>query len=160
MIRYFCIVFFAMHIPTTLLVDAQAVFPRQWFPRVARTMLDTFIARTGDPLMSEPRERWFLSLIWTEVVFQLPFFVVALYAFVYKKIWIRTPAAVYGGFVCATMVPILTEVCLHDTLTAMNRIVLLSLYLPYFIVPFLLVLWCCFWDDTALFGVEPKPKTS
>ena len=151
-IRYFCILFFAIHIPTTLLVDAQAVFPRHHFPAFARTMLDDFIARTGDPLMSEPREPWFLSLIWTEVLFQLPFFVVALYAFVFKKPWIRTPAAAYGGFVCATMVPILNEICITDTIDMVRKVMLLSMYLPYFVVPFLIVIWCCFCGDDVLFG--------
>ena len=159
-IRHFCILFFAIHIPTTLLVDAQAVIPRQYFPAFARTMLDDFIERTRDPLMSEPREPWFLSLIWTEVLFQLPFFFVALYAFVFRKTWIRTPAAAYGGFVCATMVPILNEIVSTETIDMTGKLTLFSLYLPYFVVPCLIVIWCCFCGDDVLFGTVSKTKTS
>ena len=160
-IRYFCILFFAIHIPTTVLVDAQAVFPRHYFPAFARTMLDDFIQRTGDPLMSEPREPWFLSLIWTEVLFQLPFFVVALYAFSFRKPWIRTPAAAYGGFVCATMVPILNEILLAKNIDLIGKLTLFLLYLPYFVVPLLIVIWCCFCGDDVLFGHAPlKTKIS
>lgn len=153
-IRYFCILFFAVHIPTTILVDAQAVFPRHHFPAFARTMLDDFIHRSGDPLMSEPREGWFLSLIWTEIVIQLPFFLVALYAFLLKKPWIRTPASAYGGFVCATMVPILHEICMTETIDVTKKVMLLCMYLPYFVVPCLIVIWCCVCSDRVLFGLD------
>ena len=37
---------------------------------------------------------WFLALVWGELLFQLPFFFVASYAFIYQKKWIRIPALV------------------------------------------------------------------
>jgi hypothetical protein len=46
-----CILFFISHIPITLLVDSQGVFPRDLYPRFARDMLDDFIRDYNDPLV-------------------------------------------------------------------------------------------------------------
>ena len=48
---YLIIVFFVSHIPITLLVDSQGVFPREWYPNFARNMLDDFIRDFKDPLV-------------------------------------------------------------------------------------------------------------
>lgn len=48
---YLVIVFFLSHIPVTLLVDSQGVFPRELYPQFARTMLDNFNRDFKDPLV-------------------------------------------------------------------------------------------------------------
>jgi hypothetical protein len=45
------LVFFVTHVPITIFVDSQALFPREWYPRWAVTMLDNFIADYKDPLV-------------------------------------------------------------------------------------------------------------
>jgi hypothetical protein len=148
MMRTLGIAFFASHIPATLLVDAQALLPSWIFPGFARNMLTDFIARFNDPLMGgalqAPRENlWFLSLIATELILQLPFFFVALYAFLNRREWIRLPLVAYGGFVSATMVPILSELCFATSLHPSQRAALLGMYLPYLVVPAMFVVWGC-----------------
>ena len=148
LLRILGVVFFASHIPATLLVDAQALLPASLFPEFAKKMLADFIAQYNDPLMGgairAPEDhRWFLSLIATELVIQLPFFFVALYAFVFRREWIRLPMVAYGGFVSATMVPILSELYFSTGCTSSQRLALLAMYSPYLFVPALLVVWGC-----------------
>ena len=154
------IAFFASHIPATLLVDAQALLPSCMFPGFARNMLSDFIARFNDPLMggalrAPPENVWFLSLIATELVLQLPFFFVALYAFLYRREWIRLPLVAYGGFVSATMVPILSELYFARSLNTSQRVALLGMYLPYLLVPAMFVVWGCSGAD-RLFEVRGR----
>jgi hypothetical protein len=47
------IVFFATHIPITVFVDSQGLFPRDHYPQWARGMMDDFIRDYKDPLVSE-----------------------------------------------------------------------------------------------------------
>lgn len=148
LLRLLGVAFFASHIPATLLVDAQALLPSFLFPRFAKNMLRNFIAQYGDPLMSaalrgSPDHRWFVSLIATELVLQLPFFFVALYAFLARREFIRLPLIAYGSFVSATMVPILSELWWATGLDAGKRVALLGMYLPYLIVPAIMVIWGC-----------------
>ena len=142
------VAFFATHIPATLFVDAQALLPSWMFPGFARNMLAAFIAGFNDPLMGgairAPQENlWFLSLVATELVIQLPFFFVALFAFWNRREWIRLPLVAYGGFVSATMVPILSELYFATSLTPPQRVALLGMYLPYLLVPAMFVVWGC-----------------
>ena len=88
--------------------------------------------------MSPPREVWFVALVWSELLVQLPFFFVATVAFLLKQNWIRIPSLIYGSFVCATMVPILATLSLH-TGPGYAREAVLLMYLPYAILPALLV---------------------
>lgn len=47
------IVFFVTHIPITILVDSQAIFPAEWYPRFARNMLQQFLKDYKDPLVRQ-----------------------------------------------------------------------------------------------------------
>lgn len=52
-LRWLFIVFFATHIPVTLLVDSQVIFPSTWFPDFAIDMLKSYIRDYKDPLVRE-----------------------------------------------------------------------------------------------------------
>jgi len=88
--------------------------------------------------MTPPLETWFKALVWSEVVLQLPFFVVGAYAFATRKNFIRTPCIIYGSFVCATMVPILTVIATHAAPGYAPGPVF-AFYLPYLLIPASLV---------------------
>jgi hypothetical protein len=47
------ILYFVSHIPITLLVDSQGVFPRDGYPQFARDMLDNFLRDFKDPLVRQ-----------------------------------------------------------------------------------------------------------
>ena len=88
--------------------------------------------------MTAPLTPWFKALVWSEVLLQFPFFFFGAYAFIYRQNWIRIPAIIYGSFVVATMVPILGALAAH-TAPGYNAAPVVGFYLPYLIVPALLV---------------------
>ncbi|KAL4429047.1 hypothetical protein ABPG77_006086 [Micractinium sp. CCAP 211/92] len=130
--------FFISHIPITLLVDSQAVFPASWYPQALRDVQAWYFETYKDPLMMG-LPTWFRSLVVSEIVVQLPFFFVATYAFLGRKNWIRIPAILYGAFVTATMLPILAELALHEA-PGYQRAAVTSFYSPYLVVPLVLAL--------------------
>ena len=69
------LVFFSSHIAVTLVIDFQAIAPREWVPTVFADLLHWYASNLNDPLMSNPQELpWFQSLVALEVIFQVPFF--------------------------------------------------------------------------------------
>ena len=97
--------------------------------------------------MTPPLAPWFQSFVWAEVALQLPFFLVATYAFALKRNWIRIPAIIYGSFVVASMVPILTVIATHQE-AGYAPAPLLAFYAPYLLVPGALV---------AVMAANPRP---
>lgn len=77
----FFILFFVVHIPTAALIDAQSILPSDWFHDELQILTKSHIVSTGDPLVSA-NPPWFKALVWCELVFQVPYFVVATYAFI------------------------------------------------------------------------------
>ena len=45
--RAVLLVFFATHIPITLLIDAQAALPASWFPTAVRDLVDWYASPEG-----------------------------------------------------------------------------------------------------------------
>lgn len=79
---------------------------------------------------------WFASLVWCELLLQLPFFFVAAYAFAAGKSWIRAPAIMYGAHAATTLVPILAELALSEQGRANpKRAELLAIYGAYLAMP-------------------------
>jgi EXPERA (EXPanded EBP superfamily) len=96
------------------------------------------------------------SLIWVEVALHLPFFFVACSAFHRRRNWIRLPALIYGAAVSTSMVPILTELALGGAVEGATRLKLLAIYLPYLVVPLMLVATMVRYE--LPFGQPPKGK--
>jgi len=76
-----------------------------------------------------------------------------------RKEWIRVPAAIYGGFVCATMVPILTVLATHTGVPGYQSTPLLAMYAPYAIVPGILAIHMVMEQDGRLFHGTQTTKT-
>jgi steroid 5-alpha reductase family enzyme len=121
------LLYFASHIPITLLIDAQAALDHRYFPECAQALLDWHIRINGDNLMGAPPS-WFRSVVWAEICLQLPFFFVAVKALYDRdEAAFRIPFIVYGAHVATTMIPILGEIC------GSTRLALI--YLPYLLFP-------------------------
>ncbi|KXZ55009.1 hypothetical protein GPECTOR_3g172 [Gonium pectorale] len=154
--------FFIIHIPTTLLVDSQSVFPAEYYPPWAKEALKWHIEMNGDHLVSK-NPTWFVSLVWGEVLYQLPFFFVASYAFIKRRNWIRVPSIIYGAHVVTTMIPILTDI-LFGPDSGPKRHTLAAIYVPYLIVPLLLLVRMAVVeqpfgaDDASKRGVKRKAQ--
>jgi len=136
------VLFLASHIPVTLFFDAQIVLPASWFPDTLRDFSRLYLSWFNDPLLGAPSV-WFRSLVWCELLFQLPFFFLGTYAMLQGRSWIRLPALLYVVHVLTTMVPIGAVLCTAmdgplGPITAMQRLHLVLLYLPYAVLPALL----------------------
>lgn len=89
----------------------------------------------------------------SELLFQLPFFIVATYAFIKKCAWIRLPSIIYGTHTCTTLIPILAEIVLghsemsvEKAISGKNVVILLAAYLPYFLIPAMLTIRMLVYD--------------
>ncbi|KAL9826253.1 sigma intracellular receptor 2 isoform 1-T1 [Geothlypis trichas] len=110
-------------------------------------LLQQYATSFRDPLMLQPPE-WFKAFIYCEAFLQLPFFPIAAYAFLKGGCrWIRTPAIIYSTHVATTLFAILAHILFHDfskaehagPQTLRERLALLSIYLPYLLIPLLLL---------------------
>ena len=141
-LRVIFALYFATHIPITLLIDAQAVLPPAWFPGFARQLVDYHVRTFHDPLMRAPQPGWFRALVACELGLQLPFFFVALRALAARDDGARDAMLVYGAHVATTMVPILGVLATDESAfpSERARLTLICIYSPYLLVPLLLVI--------------------
>lgn len=103
--RWLLIVFFATHIPITIVVDSQVVFPRHLYPHWAKALFDFHLESNMDFLFRDcrtlyPYVRWIGAC---EVFLQLPFFFYAILMLWKKSNAIRVPAIVYCSHVITTV---------------------------------------------------------
>eukprot|EP00210_Caulerpa_lentillifera_P007314 g6991.t1 len=135
------LLFFIVHLPVSVIVDSQVLFPTKWYPKWATDIVEDYITDSGDPLMSNP-ELWFASLVACELVFQVPFFVCGVWCYLTKQCWIRIPAILYSVHTCTTMIPIVSTLIIKAmTLNPdsndsnFNLGQMLMTYIPFFLLP-------------------------
>ncbi|XP_041580361.1 sigma intracellular receptor 2 [Vulpes lagopus] len=144
--------YFLSHIPITLLMDLQVVLPRELYSVELTNLLKWYTTEFKDPLLQAP-PMWFKSFLFCELVFQLPFFPMATYAFLRGGCrWIRTPAIIYSVHTMTTLIPILSTLLFEDfskasgfkgqgPKTFRERLTLVSVYAPYLLIPLMLLLF-------------------
>ncbi|XP_058921029.1 sigma intracellular receptor 2-like [Kogia breviceps] len=146
--------YFLSHIPITLLMDLQAVLPRDLY-RVELRNLRQWYTEFKDPLLHNPPV-WFKSFLFCELVFQLPFFLIPTYVF-FRVVhggcrWIRTPAIIYLVHTMTTLIPILSTFLLQDfskascfrgqgTKAFHEPLFHISVYITYFLISIILLLF-------------------
>ena len=154
------VAFLVSHIPVTVLIDSQALFPAHYYPAFAQRAMKWYLADLQDPLVWYTAVHlpshtslyqvlcllqithlpsWFKVLTWSEIYVQLPFFFVAAYAFAFGKSWIQKPTIIYGFFVASTMVCILGELALAPQ-PQHSPALLCGIYLPYLLMPLAMAL--------------------
>ncbi|KAL5512954.1 hypothetical protein ACEPAH_3352 [Sanghuangporus vaninii] len=80
--------FFLIHIPVTLLLDIQALYPHQYVPEQLRSLINWYLQWSADPVMAgvfglngpPALWVWFKSFLILEAIFQLPVFLVCIQA--------------------------------------------------------------------------------
>ena len=102
---------------------------------------------------------WFQSIVTLELLFQLPFFFVALYYLsdASDKSYpdsFRTACIAYGAHTATTMAPILATLVTNSNATMTERMAVTAVYLPYLVFP----LWIL-WIAATTRRVEVKSKT-
>ncbi|XP_028938035.1 sigma intracellular receptor 2 [Ornithorhynchus anatinus] len=155
--------YFLAHIPLTLLFDLQALLPPGTYPTQLTDLMKWYTETFKDPLMLDPPS-WFKSLLWCEVLFQLPLFPIAAYAFFKgSRKWIRIPAIIYSVHLISILIPVCTHILFQNfpksahkgPQTLRERLTLLSFYAPYFLIPLTLLV---FMLRSPLYKPEEKRK--
>lgn len=147
-VDYIYILYFGSHIPIAICFDSQAVLPKWLYPEMFQNAVDWYTHEFHDSMMAHP-PAWFQTFIWFEILIQLPFFFVALYAYwkgVSRCQWIRLPIVVYSTHTLTALICIYNHIFFNNfsneiypgpsTLT--ERMMLALFYFPYFIVPLML----------------------
>jgi len=91
-----------------------------------------------DPLLMARPPFWRMT-IWIDVIFFGPFYLLAIYAFIRGRNWIRIPALVWSGTMMANVLIILMEER-YGLTPAPNFGFVLALNLPWLLMP-LLMIW-------------------
>lgn len=89
-IDWILFLYFASHIPITILFDLQAIYPPHWVPYFLRQVNGSYVSLLKDPFMSvnRPTMYWFKSFVFCEAILQLPFFFFAAYGVFKGMKWI------------------------------------------------------------------------
>jgi len=164
------LIFFLSHIPITILVDAQGAFGSYYAPQFMIDVVSWYCNLSGDVLMkagSSSRNdnlAWFSSLICCEILFQLPFFVVAVKMMMttmtskslqnYPE-WFRIASIIYGSHVSTTLVPIISTLIMSPAMSIQQKYATITIYSPYLIFP-LWLMWLAVRED---FTVHQKEET-
>ncbi len=108
-------------------------FQQPLWPPAAMVRLIHAYGSNFDPLLMA-RPQWWKMTIWIDVLFYGPFYVLAIYAFVKGKDWIRVPAIFYSGMMIAGVFIILGEEFAGPQ-AAPNFPFVLALNLPWLLMP-------------------------
>ncbi|KDQ51011.1 hypothetical protein JAAARDRAFT_185480 [Jaapia argillacea MUCL 33604] len=144
--------FFLSHIPASLLMDLQVFYP-SWFPSFIRTIPAWYINYSGDPLvagfmgLSGKSESWIWlkTFLFLEAFFQVPTFFLGARGLYKNNPSIYLLILIYGASTATTTLPCLTVLLSTPiseapvdglvTITSEQRLMLLSSYIPFFIIP-------------------------
>ncbi len=107
-----------------------------WPPRPAVDVIHWWGSHFDPDLMA--RAAWWKMTIWIDALGFGPFYVVALYAYVRGREWIRTPSIVYASMLLTNVLIILAEERGGATPTPHFGVVLLA-NLPWLIFPFIIL---------------------
>ncbi|TIA89659.1 hypothetical protein E3P99_01963 [Wallemia hederae] len=150
----FYALFLAFHLPTTLAIDLQSLYPQQLVPSFLKDFLHFWISISNDPILQggntdSPLWAWIRSFLALEAVGQIPVFIFGSYG-LYKG-WksVQIPLLVYGVSAATTTFACLATVLalpVHApplpppligalALSPEQRTILLAAYTPYLIVP-------------------------
>ncbi|KAI6141748.1 transmembrane protein 6/97 [Pisolithus tinctorius] len=148
--------FFLIHIPATLLLDCQALYPKWAVPSPIKALPIIYLSFSSDPLIAgvfgyAPGDfAWFKLFLYLEAFFQLPIFVLGAF-----KLWQDSPSIyplliMYGASTATTVLPCLALLLSTPTtspatvaagihsVTSFQRILLLSSYIPFLVIPLLI----------------------
>lgn len=91
-----------------LVIDDPAKFDYPfWPPRMLVDLVHWYGRNYDPPLMARPA--WWRATIWIDALFFGPFYIVAIYAYIKGKEWIRIPSIIYGSVLITNVTIILFE---------------------------------------------------
>ncbi|KAI0001580.1 hypothetical protein BJV77DRAFT_968733 [Russula vinacea] len=135
-----------VHIPATLLIDCQAIWPKQFLPELVQAIPPLYVSMSGDPLIGRA-----MGILGNgselACLFQLPVFVLGA-----RGLWRDSPGiysllVLYGASTCTTTLACVATIIGTPTtsattiaqkvisITLEQRVLLLCSYVPFFIIP-------------------------
>ncbi|TKY66963.1 Transmembrane protein 97 [Spatholobus suberectus] len=84
------------------LIDAQMCLPVSYFPDILVQLKARYTHKYDDYLAAE-KPRFFVGLVWLELLFQWPLALLNLYAILTSKPWFNTTCLIYGVSVSTSM---------------------------------------------------------
>ncbi|XP_064392171.1 sigma intracellular receptor 2-like [Halichondria panicea] len=93
---------------------------------------------TYDPLVAH-NPMWYETMAWFSPFLYTPFYICAIYAFIYEKEWIRIPALLWAYGLLLTMFVVVREQLMGEHATP-NVPIFFAAYSTYIIVPALVML--------------------
>ncbi|EJD07293.1 uncharacterized protein FOMMEDRAFT_100463 [Fomitiporia mediterranea MF3/22] len=151
-------IFFLIHIPATILIDLQVLYPAEFVPKAIAELPKWYLQQYADPIIAGVFDLngppalwvWLKSFMVLEAVFQLPVFFIGLYALwtdsfvTYPLFLIYSASATTSTLPCistllrtpisSTPVPPVLLDPSNLTITPEQRINLLASYLPFFVI--------------------------
>ncbi|KIK99355.1 hypothetical protein PAXRUDRAFT_822835 [Paxillus rubicundulus Ve08.2h10] len=147
--------FFVIHLPASLLLDCQAVYPSWLVPSFITVLPKMYTQFSADPLINgamgyagdSSNFIWFKSFLALEAFFQVPVFVLGIRGLWKDSRSIYVLLLVYAASTATTTLPCLavllaTPITSAQTIaagipsvTSFQRLLLLSSYVPFFLLP-------------------------
>ncbi|KAF8659818.1 hypothetical protein AX16_001703 [Volvariella volvacea WC 439] len=145
-------IFFLVHIPATLSLDLQAIYP-DFIAKHLQFFGDFYVNLSNDPLIggvsghfgASQHLAWFKSFLWLEALFQLPVFFLGargLYKGVqsiYVLILVYAASTATTTLACLAMIfitpPKQQGIDYIGALSTGQRALLLGSYIPFFLIP-------------------------
>ncbi|KAJ4469863.1 transmembrane protein 6/97 [Lentinula aciculospora] len=141
--------FFLNHIPASILLDFQKFYPAAYVPSLLLRIRQWWIDISADPLLMAAARGdnllhgelvWFGCFAWLELLFQFPIFILGM-----KGLWngsrsIYILLLAYGASTATTVLPCIFYFFQEHNMTATQRLILLSSYVPFFLVPLVMAI--------------------
>ena len=141
--------YFLIHIPISLMVDFQAILSAEYFHSSLRWLVnDWYWENFQDFLMKDP-PIWFKSLVWVELIVQMPFFIYAVLALLNRWRSFRWAAFAYSIHLLTVMIPILSEV-IFSSIAQQFKLRLYLVYGLWVAMPLWIAIYTWFWDPFAV----------
>ncbi|KAF9269089.1 hypothetical protein L218DRAFT_916675 [Marasmius fiardii PR-910] len=138
-------IFFAFHIPISLILDLNAIYSPKYAPAVLASVHKWYLEFTQDPLMvgmsngkGATELLWFRSFLWMELLFQLPTFVLGIRGLSKNSPKIYPLLCLYGASTATTTLPCLlhvTQAFYANAITTIQFSILVSGYIPFLFIP-------------------------
>ncbi|OWZ40959.1 hypothetical protein LQV05_004788 [Cryptococcus neoformans] len=135
--------FFAFHLPISILLDLQYLYPPSLIPSSLKSFMLWSINLTRDPILlgavnNDPTFGWLKCFSWLEAGFQVPCFVAGLWGLWNNDKRVYPVILAYGASTATTLLPCLHTIFTtqatppHTTAEIAN---LLAEYVPFLLLP-------------------------
>jgi len=132
------VVYFIIHLPITLGIDLQILTGPSYHPSFLVDMLRNW-GRDYDDVLSVTRPMFYQAFVAFELIFHVPFFIVASWAFIVGAEWIRPWCLVYGVQVATTLLSIMPESWVQSSAKIETKLALQAVLSIWLLIPLLLV---------------------